>query len=208
MINNTVQSSKSGGPLAAAWAVLQFVGESGYLSIARRLLAAKDTLVAGIRAVPGLDVMSEPEMSLVAFTSSSVSVFALCDELKARGWHVQPQLAHGPSKENIHMTINPGNTKWIADFVAELPKAVEAVRAAGGGPEAPKEMAALLAQQIESDPSGAGLKIVLESIVGSGGGVPGKMAEINALLNELPRKVQEKMLVAFVGQMFTPKAGG
>jgi len=208
MINNTVQSSKSGGPLAAAWAVMQFIGESGYLDIARRLLAARDALTAGIAAVPGLSVMSRPEMSLVAFTSSSVSVFALCDELKARGWHVQAQLAHGPSKENIHMTINPGNTKWIADFVAELPKAVEAVRVAGGGPEAPKEMAALLAQQIENDPTGAGLKIVLESIVGSGGDVPGKMADVNALLNELPRKVQEKLLVAFVGQLFTPKAGG
>jgi glutamate/tyrosine decarboxylase-like PLP-dependent enzyme len=208
MINNTIQSSKSGGPLAAAWAVLQFVGEAGYQSIAERLLDAKRRLVAGIRAVPGLSVLGEPEMSLVGFTSEEVSVFALADELKSRGWHVQAQLAHGPSRENLHMTINPGNTRWIDDFVAELPRAVEAVRAAGGGPKPPKELAALLAAQIESDPTGEGLGNVVDSVVGSGGGVPGKMAEVNALLNELPRKVQEKLLVAFVGKMFTPKAEG
>lgn len=208
MINNTIQSSKSGGPLAAAWAVLQFVGDAGYLSIAARLLDAKRRLLAGIRAVPGLSVLGEPEMSLVGFTSEEVSVFALADELKSRGWHVQAQLAHGPSRENLHMTINPGNTRWIDDFVADLPRAVEAVRAAGGGPKPPKELAALLAQQIEADPTGAGLGNVVESVVGSGGGVPGKMAEVNALLNELPRKVQEKLLVAFVGKMFTPKAEG
>jgi sphinganine-1-phosphate aldolase len=33
MINATVQSSKSGGPLAAAWAVLHFIGDGGYLEI-------------------------------------------------------------------------------------------------------------------------------------------------------------------------------
>lgn len=205
MINNTIQSSKSGGPLAAAWAVLQFVGESGYQSIAERLLSAKKRLIEGVRAVKGLYVLGEPEMSLVGFTSDEISVFALADELKSRGWHVQAQLAHGPSKENLHMTINPGNTRWIDDFVAELPRAVEAVRAAGGGPKPPKELAALLAQQIDADTTGEGLGRVVESIAGPGDGVPGKMADVNALLNELPRKLQEKLLVAFVGKLFTPK---
>ena len=207
MINNTIQSSKSGGPLAAAWAVLQFVGESGYQSIAERLLRAKNRLVEGVRATDGLRVLGDPEMSLVAFTSDEISVFALADELKARGWHVQAQLGHGPSKENIHMTINPGNTRWIEEFLTELPDAVAAVRAAGGGPQPPKDLAALLAQQIDGDPTGEGLGRVLESILGSGGDVPGKMAEVNALLNELPGHVQKKLLIAFVGKMFTPKAG-
>ncbi|MBS1149396.1 MAG: hypothetical protein H6Q89_1094, partial [Myxococcaceae bacterium] len=39
-----------------------------------------------------------------------------------------------------------------------------------------------------------------------GGTVPGKMADVNALLNELPRSVQKRLLLACVGQMFTPKA--
>jgi hypothetical protein len=106
------------------------------------------------------------------------------------------------------MTINPGNTRWIDDFIAELPKAVAAVRAAGGGPTPPKDLAALLAQQIEADPTGEGLERVIQSVLGGGGDLPGKMAEVNALLNELPRDVQKKLLVAFVGKLFTPKAGG
>ena len=35
VINTAVQSSKTGGPLAAAWAVLNFIGDDGYLEIAR-----------------------------------------------------------------------------------------------------------------------------------------------------------------------------
>jgi sphinganine-1-phosphate aldolase len=40
MVNNTIQSTKSGGPMAAAWAVMQFVGEEGYLAYAKGLLEA------------------------------------------------------------------------------------------------------------------------------------------------------------------------
>lgn len=204
MINTTIQSSKSGGPLAAAWSVLQFIGEAGYLKIADELRRSRDELVAGVNQIPGLYVMGAPQMSLLAFTSDELSAFALADELQERGWRVQAQLGHGPSKENIHLTIAPSNTKWTADFLAALRAAVEAVRKAGGGPKPPKELAGMLAAQLEADTSGASLNELLGSLVGPGGSAPSKMADINALLNELPRTIQKKLLVAFVGKMFTP----
>lgn len=36
IVNNAVQSSKSGGPMAAAWAVLNYVGDDRYLEIAQK----------------------------------------------------------------------------------------------------------------------------------------------------------------------------
>jgi sphinganine-1-phosphate aldolase len=207
MINNTVQSSKSGGPMAAAWAVLQFVGDEGYLAYARGLLEAKDKTVAGVKKIEGLRVMSDPEASLVAFTSDELSVFAIADEMRARGFHVQAQLKLGPSKENIHVSINPANVKWTDDLLAALRDSVAAVRAAGGGPKPPTEMAAMLAEQLEADTTGAGLKNLIAALGGGPGGeLPSKMADTNALLNELPPRVREKLLVAFVGQMFTPQS--
>ncbi len=206
MINNTIQSTKSGGPMAAAWAVLQFVGDEGYLAYAKGLLDAKNRIVEGVRAIPGLRMMGDPEMSLVAFTSDDVSVFALADEMKARGWAVQAQLAYGPSKENIHVSLNPSNVPHTEAFLVALREAVEAVRAAGGGPKPPKEMAAMLAEQLEQA-SPEEVKNLVAAIAGGGdGALPGKMAETNALLNELPRRLQEKLLIAFVGQMFTPRS--
>lgn len=206
MINNTIQSSKSGGPMAAAWAVLQFVGDEGYLKFAKALMQARDEIVAGVGTIPGLRVMGKPEMSLVAFTSDELSVFAIADEMKARGFHVQAQLRHGVSKENLHVSIQPSNVRWSKDLVAALRASVEAVRAAGGGPIPPVEMGALLAQQIEADTTGEGLGNLLAMIGGGAGGeLPTAMAELNALINELPPRARERLLVAFVGQMFTPK---
>lgn len=206
MLNNTVQSSKSGGPVAAAWAVIHFIGDEGYLAYAKGLLDAKDRIVEGVAKINGLKIMGAPEMSLVAFTSDGASVFAIADEMKARGFHVQAQLSHGVSRENIHLSISPGNVRWTDELLAALRASVEAVKAAGGGPEAPKDLAAMLAMQIEADATGESIRNLVASLT-SGGGLPGKMADINALLNELPPRVREKLLLAFVGQMFTPKAG-
>ena len=188
--------------------MLQFVGEAGYLKIADELRRSRDELTQGVAKIPGLQLMGAPDMSLLAFTSEEISVFALADELQERGWRVQAQLGHGPSRQNIHLTIAPSNTKWTADFLTALRASVDAVRAAGGGPRAPKELAAMLTAQLEADTSGACLQQLLCGLVGPGGSVPGKMADINALLNELPRSVQKKLLIAFVGKMFTPKAEG
>ncbi len=206
MINTTIQSSKSGGPLAAAWAVLQFVGEQGYLKIARELMESRDALTAGVAQIPGLQMMGTPEMSLLAFSSDVLSVFAIADALQERGWRVQAQLGNGPSQENIHLTIAPSNTKWTGEFLMALRAAVDEVRAAGGGPKAPKEFAQMLTAQLRGDTSGVALQELLSSLTGSGGALPGKMADINALLNELPQSLQKQLLVAFVGKMFTPKA--
>jgi len=40
MLNTTMQSTKSGGPVAAAWAVVNHIGEEGYASLARRARSA------------------------------------------------------------------------------------------------------------------------------------------------------------------------
>jgi sphinganine-1-phosphate aldolase len=71
MVNNTIQSTKSGGPWRRPGRCCSFLGESGYTKIATDLLAARDALVAGIKATPGLRLLGEPEMSMVAFTRAT-----------------------------------------------------------------------------------------------------------------------------------------
>ena len=52
IVNPTVQSTKSAGPLAAAWAVLNFIGDEGYLEIARQVLDATRRIADGDRRDP------------------------------------------------------------------------------------------------------------------------------------------------------------
>lgn len=205
MVNSTVQSTKSGGPLAAAWAVLHHVGDDGYERIMRGLYDAKEAIVAGIRAIPGLYVLGAPEMCLVGFASRELSVFRLADAMHTRGWHVQPQLAYGGSPENLHITIQPSNVPHVASFLADLRAAVAEVRAAPAGDAGAAEMARALATELSGPGGEAMLPTLLDGLgIGSSGKLPARMADVNTLLNALPRDVQERLLVHVVGRLFTP----
>lgn len=105
VINATVQSSKSAGPLGGAWATLQALGREGYLELGRATLAASRRLREGIGAIEGLRVLGDPESALVAFGSDELDVFVLSDEARKRGWFLQPQLSYAGIPANIHVTV-------------------------------------------------------------------------------------------------------
>ncbi len=206
MFNTTVQSSKSVGPLAAAWAVLNYVGDAGYLKFAQQLLDATRRIVGGIREIDGLRVLGEPEMNLVAFTSDEVNVFLLIDEMNARGWYIQPQLGHPDCPPSVHLTIAPSNTRWIDELLADLRVCVDKVRGQQPGPLVAMAQQALAAIPDPSAIDGTVLKQLLALAGISGGGLPERKADINQLLNLLPPAFKERLLVEFMSDLFTPTA--
>lgn len=201
IINATVQSTKSAGPLAAAWAALQFIGDEGYLEIARKVLEATRKIVAAIDAMPDLRVLGRPDMNLVAFTSDTVSVFHLIDEMKACGWYIQPQLAYDGSKENIHLSVNPESVRWVDALLADLAACVERVRKIPSGRLAAairEGLAHVNPQDLDRDK----FSELLQLAGIEGGKLPERMAEINEILNELPVEMREWLLVEFLNDLF------
>ncbi len=208
MINATVQSSKSVGPLAAAWAVLNYVGDEGYLEFARQLLDATRKIVGGIREIDGLRVLGEPDMNLVAFASDEINVFHLIDEMNSRGWYIQPQLGHADSPPNVHLTIAPSNTRWVEALLKDLRECVDKVRGAKTGPLVAMAQQALAAIPDPNAIDGSMLKQLLAMAGISGGGLPERKADINELLNLLPPAFKERLLLEFMSDLFTPPSEG
>lgn len=201
MINPTVQSTKSAGPMAAAWAVLNFFGEEGYLELARKVLEATRYIAREIERIPGLRLLGQPEMNLIAFTSDEVNVFQIVDEMKARGWYVQPQLGFGGSKENIHLSINPANVRWADALLADLRASVEAARQ--GSAEDLGALREWLAGVDWEHLTPEALRNLL-SMAGVGSGLPQRMAAISTLLNQLPPAAAEKLLTAYFNDLYRP----
>jgi glutamate/tyrosine decarboxylase-like PLP-dependent enzyme len=200
IVNPTVQSTKSAGPIAAAWAVLHFIGDDGYLEIARQVLDATRRIAAGIRAIPGLRLLGEPDMNLVAFTSDEVSVFHVVDEMKARGWYVQPQLGFASSKENIHLSINPASVRWVDAMLADLRASVDVARTLpSDGAAIRQAMAGLDLERLPPEALGS----LLAAAGVDGTALPERMAGINETLNALPASVREKILVEYLNDLFT-----
>lgn len=201
IVNPTVQSSKSAGPLAAAWAVLNFIGDDGYLELARTMLDATRRITAGIGRIDGLRVLGQPDMNLVAFTSDQVSVFHIIDEMKQRGWYIQPQLGFHGSKENIHLSINPASEKWVDEFLADLRECTAIARTLRVG-ELAAELRTALAT-LDPDTMDQGVLAQMLQLAGvEGVALPERMAGINELLNALPPDLTEQVLTLYVNQLF------
>jgi len=182
LINNTVQSSKSGGPVAAAWAVLNYMGNERYLELARMKLSATRSILQGIRKIKDLRVMGEPEMCLIAVASDSLNIFHVIDEMGLRGWYVQPVYAFDNSKEHMHITVNASNTGWVEPFLTDLAESVKNA----------KELK-------PPDPSEVSL---------SGTVLPKRMAPINTALNLMNPESRERVLIDFVDKLFCHKNAG
>jgi glutamate/tyrosine decarboxylase-like PLP-dependent enzyme len=121
-----VPGTRSGGPIAAAWAVLRHIGEDGYLRLTRSARETALRFLEAAREIPGLRVLGNPEVTLVAFTFDDVDAFAVGEALGRRGWYVDRQ-APPPS---LHMTIHAGHAPTIVAFLADLGAAAEEARAA------------------------------------------------------------------------------
>jgi sphinganine-1-phosphate aldolase len=207
LVNATVQSTKSGGPIAAAWAVMQHVGDDGYLRIAEALLGAKRGLEAAIAATPGLRLLGQPEMPLLAFTSVELDPYAIADELSARGFWVQPQLAFDGIPPSIHLSVTPSNVPHVAEFARALGESVAAVRAEGRTRPDAGDLAPL-AVELSRPENLSRIPDMLRMVgIGGEGEMPARRAELNALLDLLPRPVRAQVLTEFASTIFTPRRG-
>jgi glutamate/tyrosine decarboxylase-like PLP-dependent enzyme len=201
VVNTTVQSTKGAGPLAAAWAVMRFLGDEGYERLARQLYDATQRIIEGIESIEQLRLLTRPEMPLVAFTSDQVNVFVIIDEMARRGWHLQAQLSLGDYQENIHLSVNPNNLGHVDAMLADLEEIASRVKAKPRGKLA--KLASATFRHLDPEMLDDAL---FAKIIGMAGiksvGLPDAMADINDIMNLLPPKLSERLLIEYVNRLF------
>ena len=144
MLNSTMQSTRSGGPLAAAWAVTQRIGIQGYADLARQARDATLAVATAVDGIDGLSVLTAPDSTLVALVAdTSCDVFTIADEMLERGWFVQPQLSFRGVPPTLHLTLSAATAPSVPELVVALRESTDAARAAGPVPLDPG-LAALL----------------------------------------------------------------
>jgi len=200
--NATVQSSKSGGPVAAAWAVLKFFGESGYRDIAKHVLDATDKVMSFVDEHPELRLLGRSDMSHVAFASDTIPIFRLAEAINARGWYVQVALSFRNSPANIHLCINPANLKWIDPLLEDIAACVDEVRDSKPGPLVSGVLEALAKVDIDSMDEQTMRQMMAMAGIG-GDGAPKVGSEVNEILNALEPHQRERLLTMFMNELFT-----
>ncbi len=201
----TMTGSRPGGAVAAAWAVMNYLGEAGYLHIAQTVMETTKYLQAGINAIPGIQVLSNPEMSVFAIASDplpssngasrgGLDVYELGDELALRGWHFDRQ--HLPP--SLHVTVTYLHTDIREEFLGDLVECAEIVRKPSLRKTVNRAVVniANTAARILPEAWMSALMGKVSSLLGgSGSGLPSRMAPMYGLIGSLPNRGDLKELV-------------
>jgi glutamate/tyrosine decarboxylase-like PLP-dependent enzyme len=183
----TMAGTRPAGPIAAAWAVMNFLGEEGYLALAGTVMTTAIKLREGIAAIPGLHVLSNPDMSVHAIASERFNIYEVGDEMTLRGWHLDRQQA----PPSLHMTITPAHASTADDFLRDLARAVESVKK----PSLNKIGNALVVSLAQAAAKLLPRRLVsrltskASSLLGGGDtGLPGRSAALYGMMGTLPNR--------------------
>ncbi|MFM9136168.1 MAG: hypothetical protein ACKOT0_12195, partial [bacterium] len=193
VVNTTLQSTKSAGPMAAAWAVARVLGDDGYREAVRRALQATDVIAAAVDGIGGLRVLGHPDATLLALAAdggpgTGIDPFRLADAMRARGWALQPQPSCGSLPRTVHLTVQPVSWESVDTLVDDLRGAADEARAQ------PWAVADDLEAAFADLPDLTG-----------GGPMPLRMAGVHALIDALPPEVRDPALAGILGAVFTPR---
>jgi glutamate/tyrosine decarboxylase-like PLP-dependent enzyme len=199
LINPTIMSTKTGGPIAGAWAVLNYLGEEGYKKIVRAVQEATQRMIAGVESIPELKVMGKPDMCLFAFTSDTLDLFQLCDVMLSKGFTVQSQFGKPGAPRNIHISMQFSAVKNVDAFLAALRQSIDETKDL-----APIDVASMQAQLnamlAANDPNLFEKAAALAGIQGQN--LPPGMALINTLLESMSDDVQSEFLIDYFNNLY------
>jgi hypothetical protein len=210
---------------------MRYLGDDGYERLARETLDAVRLLAQAVSDVDGLESLpagGAPESTVVCFVSHDpeLDLFVLVDELSARGWHAQPQLAYADLPRSVHLTVTAAvasrdradgrsaSSRAGADgrsassraeeFPAVLRESVAAARALGPV-HVPGELVSVVANLTPAQFT-ASLVDSMSAALGLGGRnpLPERQAMINALVELAPIPVREAMLAGFLSSLQRP----
>ncbi len=189
-------SSKSGGSLAACWANMNYLGFDGFKSIVEETQGAKIKVENAIRENPYVELLGEPVMNMLAFSSEKVDLFALAAKMKEKGWYIQLQFRHGISPTNIHLSINRANVAHIDDFISDLMALLNELAKNGtdGNLPFPKEFIDSLTPEMVNE--------LKEGLGVSDGEAPADLTLVNRILDAASPSTRDMILKEFVNGLF------
>jgi sphinganine-1-phosphate aldolase len=126
MVTPSFTGTRPGGAIAAAWAVLNYLGRAGYCAKAAEAVAAREKLQAGLAEICDLQVHGTPQLSLINFALADGDIHAIADQMGTRGW----VSARTVDPHGLHLMLSPKHLavmdRYLDDFRQSMAAAVGA----------------------------------------------------------------------------------
>jgi sphinganine-1-phosphate aldolase len=130
----SMAGSRPGSLIAGTWASMMAQGENGYIDACHKIIGAARSIESAIREDPDLNVdlrvIGRPLLSVVAFGSTTIDIYAVADGMSAKGWHLNA--LQNPPAVHVAVTL-PMTASWerlIADLKLVIGDIVESEKEA------------------------------------------------------------------------------
>jgi glutamate/tyrosine decarboxylase-like PLP-dependent enzyme len=123
----TMAGTRPAGSISGAWAALKIIGANGYQEMAKVTVDVTQKIRKAIDENPYLEIVGNPEMTILAFKSNHFDIFKLADELNKKGWHFERQ----QNPACLHLTINYIHRLSVDTFINDLNESVELAKKFG-----------------------------------------------------------------------------
>ena len=124
-----IAGTRSAGPIAAAWAVMRYLGHEGYCRIAGEILAASGRLQTGLTAINGVDVVGRPDLPVIAWHTPDLPITDVVNGMVRRNWFVRTMAR----PRAVHMgMITMQQVPVVDDYLAAVRDSVAETGGAAG----------------------------------------------------------------------------
>ena len=115
MVTPTLAGTRPGGAIAAAWAVVHFLGVEGYCEKQAMVTQAREKIEAGVERL-GFRVLGKPQLGIVSFTHDEADVFGLLAKLHQRGWITAANI----DPKALHLMLSPVHLEAAEVYLRDL----------------------------------------------------------------------------------------
>uniref|UniRef100_F1L046 sphinganine-1-phosphate aldolase n=1 Tax=Ascaris suum TaxID=6253 RepID=F1L046_ASCSU len=121
----TIAGSRPGLAIALTWATMLHFGRENYVARTREVVACARRIADAIKdeGKRGLKLLGLPAVSVVAFQSENVNVYAIGDRMSKRGWHLNA--LQNPPGMHICVTFNTVKANGDVTFIRDLKDVVD-----------------------------------------------------------------------------------
>ncbi len=122
MITPSLAGTRPGGAIAAAWAVMNFLGIEGYKEKQGQVVHAREAIEAGVKRL-GFKVFGKPQLGIVSFAHPDVDALRIYAQMHKRGWFTAALV----DPRALHLMLSPKHKDVAADYLADLESALRDV---------------------------------------------------------------------------------
>ncbi len=125
MVTPTLAGTRPGGAIAAAWAVMNYLGVDGYREKQGLVVATREKIEAGVKEL-GFEIIGKPQLGLLGYTHPTRNMFAIWGKLFERGWFTSVVT----KPRGIHLMLSPKHAEVADTYLADLEWALAEVEGA------------------------------------------------------------------------------